>query len=808
MRNRLLQLSCFLALLALVPAVQAQMMPERTRLLVAARFAELEQLSEKEVANDPNPNTPKLSHLCIAYGKVKRYDKLFPCLKRLEANVARGDHAVMDLDEMRRSSPFLFGLAMAGSGLVGGAEGLAGDVRPSINLIYSEAYAELRDYDRAIDYAQKASDSIPKQWNQERYFRIQALTALGLAHAFAGKREEATRYGEALQAVSTSYPFSGLTNDKVTGVAKIYIALGDYQKAYDGLRSDTEGFGKIFLVLGDALGGALSGMGGESLFTWQQMPKQFMAVKTELEIGKIREAREGYDKLLAIPRVRDNGEIYWVLLHDRGRIAASEGNLAAAVDYWKRAVDVIELQRSTINTEANKIGFVGDKQAVYRRLVDGLFTLGRLPEAFDFLERSKSRALVDMLASKTDFAAASVDSAKIQELLQSASSAELEARAQDIAAAQARAQDGTNPATSTRAAPAQQAIAEAAPELASLVSVTSTPLRELQDKLPADEALVEYYYDDKSLFIFVLTSQALLGTRTEVLTLEADARKLRDMLDGSDSPAYLPVAQSLYRKLIGPLDALVPDKAKLAIVPHGVLHYLPFAALQDGERFTIDRRSLRFLPSASVLRYLRPGGQKPDAAGILALGNPDLGNPKFDLQFAEKEAQTVVQTVPRSRALVRGEATEAAFRQYAGGFSYVHFATHGQFNADAPLKSALLLSKDGSSDGRLTVDKLYSMRLNADLATLSACETGLGKVANGDDVVGLTRGFLYAGASTVVSSLWKVDDKATASLMTRFYTGLKGKDKREALRQAQIAVRERFPHPFYWAAFQLTGRAD
>jgi CHAT domain-containing protein len=100
------------------------------------------------------------------------------------------------------------------------------------------------------------------------------------------------------------------------------------------------------------------------------------------------------------------------------------------------------------------------------------------------------------------------------------------------------------------------------------------------------------------------------------------------------------------------------------------------------------------------------------------------------------------------------------------------------------------------------------MSLDADLVTLSACETGLGKVNNGDDVVGLTRGFLYAGSRSIISSLWSVDDKSTAVLMTAFYQNLLAADKREALRQAQIKVRGAHPHPFFWAAFQLTGRDD
>jgi CHAT domain-containing protein len=147
-------------------------------------------------------------------------------------------------------------------------------------------------------------------------------------------------------------------------------------------------------------------------------------------------------------------------------------------------------------------------------------------------------------------------------------------------------------------------------------------------------------------------------------------------------------------------------------------------------------------------------------------------------------------------------------RELGSGFSMLHFATHGKFNADTPLNSGLYLAKGRDADGILTVGDLYGLNFDSDLVTLSACETGLGKVANGDDVIGLTRGFLYAGARSIVASLWEVDDAATEQLMVSFYGNLKDHDKREALRLAQIETRTKFPHPMFWAAFQIVGRAD
>jgi CHAT domain-containing protein len=191
----------------------------------------------------------------------------------------------------------------------------------------------------------------------------------------------------------------------------------------------------------------------------------------------------------------------------------------------------------------------------------------------------------------------------------------------------------------------------------------------------------------------------------------------------------------------------------------------------------------------------------------LILGNPNLGNPKYDLKFAQDEALAIGKILPKSKVLLRAEATETNLRTYGSQYSFIHLAVHGTFDLDKPLNSALLLARDKDNDGLLRAGDLYNLSLNADLVTLSACETALGKVATGDDVVGFTRGFLYAGARSLISSLWQVDDQATRDLMVAFYSNLQSMTKDEALRQAQLKVKKQYQHPYYWAAFVLTGSA-
>lgn len=775
-------------------AAQASMMPDRMKLMASGRYIELEQLAEREIAADPAPKSAKLIALCTAYGKLKRYGKLFPCLDRLEANIANGDVAFIDMTEMEKDSPFFAGLARFGASMGGGGTTeLEGSVVPFMHLMRAEAYNELRDYPKAIAAAKAARDSVRRDWQTERNLQIMVLTVYGLAEGLSGHKEVAARIAEELEALDTTGTYSLLNREKLIGVARIYVSVGEYAKANEALGKDEQSLFDSFAV---GLADAVAGMDtGDSLFSYLELPREFMIHKTQLEIGKIKEAKAGFDKLLADKRTAGNGEIHWMLLSDRGRIAADEGDLTEAGRLWRQAVEIIEQQRSTINTEANKIGFAGDKQAVYRQLIGGLFATGQFAEAFDYLERSKSRALVDLLASKQDFSVATGNADKVRELLAQADRSEIAGLAQ-----------GLEPRSRTLAVAPAAALREQAPELATLVTVSTVPLADIQGRLRADETLVEYYYDDKWIYAFLVTRDSLSAVRTELGALDAEVRAWRAALEEPTGTAHLAQAQALYRKLVTPIvDKL--DRPRLTFVAHGVLHYVPLAALHSGSEYLIDKFAVRLLPSASVMHYLRTGeGQY--AGGALALGNPDLGDPRLDLAFAQQEAAAIARMVPESRAFLRKAANESAVRQYGQGFRYLHFATHGEFKADDPLASALILAKDESSDGLLTVSKLYSMRFDTDLVTLSACETGLGKIANGDDVVGLTRGFLYAGAATIVSSLWKVDDKATADLMQAFYANLSQTGKLDALRRAQLELKTKYPHPYYWAPFQLVGNTD
>lgn len=763
---------------------------DRDRAMMAGRYGEMQKAAEAEVPDMAKAPTRKLMSLCIAYAKLKRYDRLNPCLDQLEKNVAAGDTNMTDMEAMRKQNPFMAGMAQMGSAMAGVSLDI--DVSPFMWELRAETYMDLGEARRAVDYGRKMYGSIPQEWNRERFARIHALGILGLSLALAGERTEALSRAQELENVGTGYPYVLLKTDKQVLLARTYLALGDYQRAYAIIGEDDNAFFRSFADL--VSGGAA--LEGGSLFAFQQLQRKFMQNKSALETGHVKEAKAGYDELLANPATQENGDIYWIVLYDRGRIAEREGDRRAAIDFYKRAVDVIERQRSSLNTEASKIGFIGDKQNVYHDLIRTLIAQSDAVQAFEYVERSKARALVDMLASKKDFSVPSGNAEQVKALLAMADSAETNARALDSAEA--------NVQTRGLLTQTHRQLAEQAPELASLVSVTTLKAADIQSRLPAGEALIEYYYGGRDLYAFVATREALRVVTLDGSGLVPEIQSFRRTLQDPVSNNWREQGQRLYARLVRPIDPLL-GTTRLAIVAHGALHYLPFNALHDGKQFLIERFSVRMLPAASVLQFQK-GGVSEKPGGLLALGNPDLGDPRYNLSFAQTEAQTVAGNVPKSRALVRKEATETAFKEYAAGFRYLHIASHGQFDPDSPLNSALLLARDAKNDGVLTVGELYSLRIDADLVTLSACETGLGKIAGGDDVVGLTRGFLFAGARSIVASLWQVDDRATGRLMSAFYEALRGgAHKRDALRLSQLAALKSTPHPFFWAAFELTG---
>ncbi|HSG41211.1 MAG TPA: CHAT domain-containing protein, partial [Thermoanaerobaculia bacterium] len=387
------------------------------------------------------------------------------------------------------------------------------------------------------------------------------------------------------------------------------------------------------------------------------------------------------------------------------------------------------------------------------------------------------------------------------------------------------------------------------------------PLRtpEVQALLDPRTLLLEYSLGEERSYLWIVDAGAVasfeLPPRAEI---ERAARQIYEgmrRLDTDGSRTWEPAAAALSRTLLGPVAGRLAGR-RLVIVADGALHYLPFGALPVPDAaagapspdLLIDRHEIVTLPSASVLAIQRRDlSGRPPAPKVVAV----LADPVFDatdtrlartgkkeegrlaaravergsvpdafpafprLPSTRLEAEKIAALVPADRSLVALDFRASRELALDGlePFQIVHFATHGVVNAQTPELSGLVLSRVGEDgkarEGFLSLTDVYNLQLGADLVVLSGCETALGREIRGEGLVGLTQGFFYAGSARVVASLWRVQDRATAELMSRFYGAMlrEGKAPAAALREAQLSIRRerRWRNPYYWAAFVLQG---
>jgi len=295
----------------------------------------------------------------------------------------------------------------------------------------------------------------------------------------------------------------------------------------------------------------------------------------------------------------------------------------------------------------------------------------------------------------------------------------------------------------------------------------------------------------------------------------------------------------LYRMLLGPVAGALAGKKRLLIVTDGALAYLPFEAIGERAKL-IDSFSVAYAPSASTAGALRDRAAKrvPASKTLLAFGDPSLpgGRAPSAAMKSQVERGFSFVALPNARgevASISGLFAPDSTRTYLGDaatesrlkaeplseYKYLHFAAHGYFDEDEPRRSGIVLAQvaDPNEDGFLQAREVMSLRLNSDMVTLSACQSGLGKLLAGEGVQGLARSFFHAGAQSVVVSLWNVDDQATAELMKRFYGSMRDGlspvrvKNFEALRRAKQALSRtvggRWRHPYYWAPFVLIGES-
>ena len=507
-----------------------------------------------------------------------------------------------------------------------------------------------------------------------------------------------------------------------------------------------------------------------------------------------------------------------------GLIEEAAGDSDAAWRAYLNAHDCLENLRRHLKTEETKIAFLKDKLAVYESLVRMCLSRGdsscAREQAFAFIEQAKSRSLADLIAFRGERPApARAQTALIEQAatlreelmwytraIQMLESGSTSLRPPHLEKLRRAARE-----CEQRLVETMTSLRDENPDLANVEQGSSVDLDSIRSVLPDDAMLLQYYRVQDTFLACLLTRRSLeivpAGSASEVRrVLQLLRFQLSKFRLGPDyvsrfQPLLLEAANAhlrgLYESLIAPIAGKLDGVRNLIVAPHEFLHYLPFHALLDADGGCFgDRYAISYTPSASV-HYLCCAQNSTNLDGTLVFGVPDPSAPQI-----LSETRAVASVLPNAEVFLGEHATEAVLRDRGARCRFIHIATHGWFRQDNPMFSSISLG-----DRPLSLFDLYHLSLPAELVTLSGCGTGLNVVVGGDELLGLKRGLLYAGAQSILLTLWDVHDQSTAEFMKLFYNRLSSRhDKAEAVRHAMSEIRKEYPHPFYWAPFVLVGK--
>ncbi len=530
----------------------------------------------------------------------------------------------------------------------------------------------------------------------------------------------------------------------------------------------------------------------------------------------------------------------------------AEGEQPLAYEHSQQAIGALEQLQGIITVAELKASFLGQLADAYTLAVLLAVDLGRDEEAFYHAEQARARAFLDQISNgSVDFRAQADADLLAQE---SDLQAQIAARRQQLTALHnsvtGEAEEKGETDAEIAAVKEELAQLEAAhknllvelkvstPDAAAWLRPEVASLSEVQSNLDDQTTLVEYYVSDEKSLAFVIARDEFTVVELPDATREnlqkavvielsdGTAVALSDWLSQNTQNPHPLLLRNLHAWLVAPLAPHL-NTTLVGLIPHQLLHYVPFAALTDGETYFGQQHTLFVLPSASSLGVIQENAANRTTAvhPAFIVGNPTVEDSRLlPLPHAAAEATAVADLfgVP---AYTGANAPEIRFWSDVQGAGIIHLAAHGSYNVANPLYSAIHLSPGagdtggslGREDGRLEVHELYDLDLKTtEMVVLSACQTNVAEanlanqvISAGDEIVGLTRAFFAAGTPTVISSLWNVNDAATEELMVLFYGHWQsGMGKAEALQMAQRDLQATYPSPFYWAGFVLSGDPD
>jgi len=709
-------------------------------------------------------------------------------------------------------------------------------------------YAKIGNYNKALEYLTKAL-TIDEQLGNDVYISID-LNNIGetfrIKGLILGNKED---YNRALDYFSRYLKLTKKTKDRkaevyaLNNIGFIHTDLKNYHEALKYLKSGYERAEEIKDV--EMMGILQNNIG---IVHYNQ--------------GTHEEAIKSHQEAIELANKINGRQLLWEAYFGLGQCYEKENRFSQAVKSYKRAIDFIDHIRSQIFLDTYKASFVRDKLKVYEFLISLLYQLNRddpsksyAKEIFHIVERAKARAFLESLGeSKIDIRKSLSPELKKREnelssqislIIQQLSWSDLSKKRRQELLGKLRQREGEYISLISK-------MRVESPEVTNLVSAEPCSVEQAQQHLDGKTALIEYFLGESESFMFFITKNEFsvygLPSRNKIeKSIKAYLKILSDPPKGEFKGTL--AAKRIYRELLHPAERNFPGSIEsLIIVPDGILYNLPFETLiqspQDQpsqDDYLITDYNISYVPSSSALLFLsenmiKRGNQK----GLLAFGNPsyvlkdpskgkktktqvdilrslylDKGFDFFPLPYTEKEILHISSYFPEDRKdiYLKNEAREEIFKEAPlKDYQIIHFACHGFLAEEFPFRSALVLALDDDpqEDGFLQVRELYNLRLKADLVVLSACQTGAGKLERGEGILGLPRVFFYAGARSVMLTLWRINDESTAKFMNLFYRYLSdGSDKAQALRLAKLdMINSKFSHPFYWAAFVLSGDSN
>ncbi len=347
-------------------------------------------------------------------------------------------------------------------------------------------------------------------------------------------------------------------------------------------------------------------------------------------------------------------------------------------------------------------------------------------------------------------------------------------------------------------------------------------LSDTQKQLASDEKMISYFYGNHAIYAIGIDKVSKQIERIPIgVSFENDIKNIHRMLGDpkSDIVALSQASYKLYASLVAPF-VTSEEKKKLIIISDGLLNYIPFGALNTSAKelsYLTEHHAVSYVNSATLLAQLQEQQSKnvkllafaPSFEGAQVKHDPSRGD-LLPLPHNKREVEQILGSF-KGQSFLDKNASLQNFTSQLSNFGMLHLATHAVFDDESPEYSYLAFSNVDKEEDLLYVSDLYNLQIDANLVTLSACESGVGELKRGEGFMSLARGFFYSGASSIASTLWKINDASTTKLMDSFYKNLaKGEAKDRALQKSQIAFlnvnrQNGLSHPYYWSGFVISG---